>query len=190
MLTKFRDFTDEELLDAMRYDSEAAFTELYHRFWKKLFVVAANKLQDQAVAEELAQDILADVWQRRHSIHITTTMQAYMAVSMKYKIIDYLAHLNYRQRYQIHIQSTGTPLDYGTEKWLNFEELRGRLEQYVNDLPEKCRLVYQLSREKGYKNQRIAHEQGISEKTVEAHLTRALKLLRRKLSHFIFSFLF
>ncbi|WP_345232486.1 RNA polymerase sigma-70 factor [Olivibacter ginsenosidimutans] len=190
MLTKYGSFTDEQLLEHVQQNSEEAFTELYHRFWKKLFVVAANKLQDKAVAEELAQDLLADVWQRRHSIRITTTLQAYMAVSMKYKIIDYLAHLNHRQKYQAYIQSTGTSLDHGTEKWLNFEELRVRLEQYVNDLPEKCRLVYQLSKEQGYKNQQIAQEKGISEKTVEAHLTRALKVLRRKLSHFLFSLLF
>jgi len=190
MLTKYGSFTDEQLLEHVQRNSEEAFTELYHRFWKKLFIVAANKLQDKAVAEELAQDLLADVWQRRHSIRITTTLQAYMAVSMKYKIIDYLAHLNHRQKYQAYIQSTGVPLDHGTEKWLNFEELRARLEQYVKDLPEKCRLVYQLSKEQGYKNRQIAQEQGISEKTVEAHLTRALKVLRHKLSHFIFSFLF
>ncbi|MGX5687846.1 RNA polymerase sigma-70 factor [Arcticibacter tournemirensis] len=183
-------WTDEKLLELTREDNRAAFTELYERYWKKLFVIAANKLKDIAVAEELTQDILADVWQRRDSIRITTTFSAYLAVSMKYKVIDYLARQSRRNRYEEYMLTNGTKYDDSTENWLSFEELRGRLEKLVNALPEKCRLIYQLSREQGYSNKRIAAEQSISEKTVEAHLTRALKILRSKLSSFLFSLFF
>lgn len=183
-------WTDEKLLELTREDNRAAFTELYERYWKKLFVIAANKLKDIAVAEELTQDILADVWQRRDSIRITTTFSAYLAVSMKYKVIDYLARQSHRNRYEEYMLTNGTKYDDSTENWLSFEELRGRLEKLVNALPEKCRLIYQLSREQGYSNKRIAAEQSISEKTVEAHLTRALKILRSKLSSFLFSLFF
>ncbi|KAA8486277.1 RNA polymerase sigma-70 factor (ECF subfamily) [Arcticibacter tournemirensis] len=183
-------WTDEKLLELTREDNRAAFTELYERYWKKLFVIAANKLKDIAVAEELTQDILADVWQRRDTIRITTTFSAYLAVAMKYKVIDYLARQSHRNRYEEYMLTNGTKYDDSTENWLSFEELRGRLEKLVNALPEKCRLIYQLSREQGYSNKRIAAEQSISEKTVEAHLTRALKILRSKLSSFLFSLFF
>lgn len=183
-------WTDEKLLELTREDNRAAFTELYERYWKKLFVIAANKLKDIAVAEELTQDILADVWQRRDSIRITTTFSAYLAVAMKYKVIDYLARQSHRNRYEEYVLTSGNKYDDSTENWLSFEELRGRLEKLVNALPEKCRVIYQLSREQGYSNKRIAAEQSISEKTVEAHLTRAMKILRSKLSSFLFLFFF
>jgi RNA polymerase sigma-70 factor (ECF subfamily) len=59
----------------------------------------------------------------------------------------------------------------------------------VKGLPEKCRIVFQLSREKGYSQKQIAAELGIAEKTVEAHLSAALRRLRTGLSH-LFTFLF
>lgn len=183
-------WTDEKLLELTREDNRAAFTELYERYWKKLFVIAANKLKNVAVAEELTQDILADVWQRRDTIRITTTFSAYLAVAMKYKVIDYLARQSNRNRYEEYVLTNGTKYDDSTENWLSFEELRGRLEKLVNALPEKCRVIYQLSREQGYSNKRIATEKSISEKTVEAHLTRAMKILRSKLSSFLFSLFF
>lgn len=183
-------WTDEKLLELAREGDRAAFTELYRRYWKKLFVVAANKLKNAAVAEELTQDILADVWQRRDHIRITTTFSAYLSVAMKYKVIDYLARENHRNRYETYILANGKQYDDSTENWLSFEELRERLERLVNDLPEKCKIVYQLSREQGFSNKRIATEQHISEKTVEAHLTRAMKILRSKLGSFFFSLFF
>ena len=65
-----------------------------------------------------------------------------------------------------------------TEDWLEFEELKSRLELLVSNLPEKCRLVYKMSRENGMSQKQIAEEFCISEKTVEAHIGKALKVLR------------
>jgi len=176
---------DEQLMELTRNGDRAAFTELYQRYWKKLFVVAANKLKDHAVAEELAQDILADIWYRRKQINITTTVNAYLSVALKYKIIDFMARLNHRQRYQN--QLADNPQDNSTQDWLSFVELKDRLSRLVNNLPEKCRIVYELSRDKGYTHKQIAIELGIAEKTVEAHLSKALKNLRAKLGSFLFS---
>lgn len=183
-------WTDEKLLELARDDDGLAFTELYERYWKKLFAVASNKLKNMEVAEELAQDILADVWQRRKSIRITTTFSAYLAVAMKYKVIDYLARQNHRARYEEYLRHYKLPYDDTTEAWLSFDDLRTRLEKLVNDLPDKCRVVYELSKEHGYSNRRIALERSISEKTVEAHLTRAMKILRSKLTSLIFFIFF
>jgi RNA polymerase sigma-70 factor (family 1) len=182
--------TDQELTALLKKDDRDAFTELYDRYWKKLFVIATNKLKDKAVAEELAQDILADIWQRRNSITITTTFNAYLSVALKYKIIDYLARLHHRNDYEAYIASRQSDRDDYTQNWLSFEELRQRLEQYVQELPEKCRVVYQMSKEQGYSHKDIAADQGISEKTVEAHLTRAMKTLRGKLGDTHFFILF
>lgn len=183
-------WNDEQLLELTRDDDRAAFTELYHRYWKRLFVVAANKLNDQAIAEELVQDILADLWYRRKQINITTTLSAYLSVALKYKIIDYMARLNHRLKYEAYAALNNSLEDDVTQDWLGFEELKDRLSKLVNALPEKCRIVYQLSREQGYSQKQIARKLGIAEKTVESHLAKALKNLRTKLSSFLFVFFF
>ena len=68
---------------------------------------------------------------------------------------------------------------------LEFDELKSRLETLVSNLPEKCRLVYKLSREQGLSQKQIAREYGISEKTVEAHIGKALKALRTGLGQLL-----
>ena len=78
--------------------------------------------------------------------------------------------------------------DSSTEQWLGFDELKERIARLVANLPDKCRLVYQLSKESGYSQREIALHLNISEKTVEAHVNRAMKVLRTGI-RFLFFFL-
>ncbi|GAA4312910.1 RNA polymerase sigma-70 factor [Compostibacter hankyongensis] len=175
----------------LRYGDSAAFTEIYNRFWDKLFSVAVNKLDgDLELAEELVQDIFLDVWQRRKTLAITGKLSAYLATAMKYKVIDSRIK---RKRAKDFLQNAALypPIaDTSTEEQLSFDELRDRLAALVKELPRKCRLVYTLSKEAGFSQKEIARRLNISEKTVESHLSRAMKLLRAGLQHIFIFFLF
>jgi len=176
-------YTDNGLFELVAQGNEAAFTALYERYWDKLFAVAANQLDDLALAEELVQDVLLDLWQRRASISLTGELQAYLAVAMKYRVIN--AQLR-RKRFREYQQKAAGQMvaDHSTEQLLSFEELRHQLARYVHRLPERCRLTYQLSREQGLSHKEIANVMNISEKAVEHNLSRAIKSLRESLRHF------
>src|SRR5258708_29149835 len=80
---------DDRLVELLRSGNDAAFTEIYNLYWKKLFTVAANKLNhDLKLAEELVQDIFLDLWRRRETLEIKTSLSLYLAAAMKYKIIE------------------------------------------------------------------------------------------------------
>ena len=177
-------YSDTELLDLLRSGDRTAFSEIYNRYWKRIFTVAVNKIGQLEEAEEIVQDIFVSMWNRRESIIITTTLNAYLSVSVKYRVIKILAKRNLYNKftdYSLHILS---PTDNSTQNWLEFEELKSQLETLVAQLPEKCRLVYKLSREEGMSQKQIAKEFDISEKTVEAHIGKALKHLRTGLGQF------
>jgi RNA polymerase sigma-70 factor (family 1) len=176
---------DKELTCLLQAGDEHAFTEIYNRYWKKLFSIAANKIKDLDEAEEIVQDIFISLWKRRNELGVIDTLSPYLSVSVKYRVIKILDKRNNQQKYSDYSQHTASLTDDSTQQWLEFEELRSRLAAFVADLPEKCRLVYQLSREAGYPQKKIAIEMGISEKTVEAHLSKALKTLRARLSQFL-----
>ena len=176
---------DNELVDKLSTGDSYAFTEIYNRYWKKLFTVAANKIDDLDEAEEIVQDIFISLWRRREELNVIDTLSAYLAVSVKYKVIKVLDKRNNRQKYIGYSKDHINIADNYTEEWLEFEELKSRLAIFVAELPEKCRMVYQLSREAGYTQRKIAEELNISEKTVEAHLGKALKVLRTRLSQFL-----
>jgi len=176
---------DKALAGLMSGDDRRAFTEIYNRYWKKLFSIAANKIHDLDEAEEIVQDIFVSLWRRRDQLNVIDTLSSYLAVSVKYRVIKALDKRSSQQKYANYSKSYLNIVDNTTEQWLEFEELKGRLMVFVTELPEKCRLVYQLSRDAGYSQKMIAEEMGISEKTVEAHLGKALKTLRARLSQFL-----
>ena len=184
-----KSYTDSELLSLLRQGVESGFTEIYNRYWKNLLVVAANKTRDLDEAEEIVQDIFVSLWNRRETLEITSSLNNYLAVSVKYRVIKALAKKNHRQKFAEQNLQNNILLDDSTQEWLEFEELQQQLQELVAALPEKCRLVYQLSRESGYSQKQISEELGIAEKTVEAHLSKALKSIRNGLNHFLYTFL-
>lgn len=180
--------TDSDLFKLLKMDDKQAFTEIYMRYWKKLFTVASHKLASLEEAEEVVQDIFTALWNRRATSVLTSDLSKYLAVSVKYRVIKTLDRRYNQQRY---INSLGqhAQVDDATQEWLAFDELREELAKYVQQLPEKCRLVFQMSREAGYSQKQISEKLDISEKTVEAHLGKAFKVLRSKLASFMITLL-
>ena len=179
-------YDEKELLLLLANGDEFAFTEIYNYYWKNLFSVASLKLNNPSEAEELVQDIFLDLWKRRKELQITSSLNAYLAAAVKYKIINILAKRNHHLSYSNHAEKNSNNTDLSTEQWLSFQELQGRLGKLVIALPQKCRLVFQLSRDAGLSQKAIASELGIAEKTVESHLSKAIQTLRLGLKSLLF----
>lgn len=183
-------YTDGELLQLLKNSDEAAFTEIYHRYWKLMFAVAANKLNDLSIAEDLVQDVFTDIWNRRDTLTVNGSLRAYLAVAMKYKVIDARIRRNKINLHETNAVSHLPEADNSLEQTVHFSELKIRLAKLVADLPEKARLVYQLSKEDGFAHREIAAQLRISEKNVEYHLYRAIKVLRTRLGQIFMISLF
>lgn len=176
---------DDELYALLRQDNEEAFTLLYHRYWKRMLYKAMLKLQSETDAEEVVQDTFVDIWKGRHRIAIQHTFHTYIAAIVRYKVMAKMA-VNKKQ-----IQNNVTDLgqlhiaDNSTEQWLSFYDLQQEIETAIKALPEKCQLIFRMSREAGKSDKQIAQDLDISQKTVEAHITRALKSLRTSINQFL-----
>lgn len=176
-----KNYTDEQLLQLMARDNRDAFTELYNRYWDKTFAVAYHRLDDEHEAEEVVQEVFLSIWQRRASLKLTHTVATYLSVAIKYKVIN---HLDRQYRKQQHLDELAFTLhetDDSTIQWLEEKELRQRLNHSISLLPEKCRIVFLLSRDENKTYAEIAAELDISQKTVEAHMSKALNSLRQSL---------
>lgn len=184
MPKRFSHIDDEGLMNVLRYN-EDAFTEIYNRYWDRLLYMAAIKLKSLALAEELVQDVFLDIWKRRQEIQITGNLESYLSVAIKYRIINALAKMKREQA----MRENQLAVEVSTEPWLDERELSKNLQILVSKLPEKCRITYQLSREEGLPLKEIAHKMAVSQKAVEANLTRTLKLLRFGLRKMLLSLL-
>jgi len=182
-------YADHDLLLLLKQSNDDAFTEIYLRYWDKLIVVAMHRLGNMEEAREVVQTVFCNLWRKRASLEITHTLNTYLATAIKYEVFKQFASKNRQQRFQKRVLLGWEEAATDTEEYLQANELQARISSLVKELPEKCRIVFQLSREKGYSQKQIAAELGIAEKTVEAHLSAALRRLRSGLSH-LFSFLF
>ncbi|GGH64166.1 DNA-directed RNA polymerase sigma-70 factor [Filimonas zeae] len=161
-----------------------AFREIYRRYWDKLFYLAAKKLKSPEEAECLVQDVFVDIWQRRQQLNVREALDGYLVVAVKYRIINVMAKRDRARTWQQHTSNTSAPAE-----WLKYHELKDWLDKTVARLPEKCRIVYQL-KSAGYSQKEIARQMQVSEKTVETHISRALKVLRTGFNHLLFMLLF
>jgi RNA polymerase sigma-70 factor (ECF subfamily) len=174
---------DEHLFSLLKNDDERAFTELYERYWKKLLVRANILLNSREDAEELVHDIFVSLWNKRDTLVILHSFHTYIAAMLQYGCFKILA-----KRRHLRIKKTAgadpDPVDFSTQQWLDFNDLRNEMEMAVNRLPDKCRLIFRLSREEHLSDKEIARRLDLSVNTVRTQMHRALQRLRASLSTF------
>ena len=176
----YESFTDTQLISLLQNGDQGAFSEIYKRFWDKIFAVAYHRLTDRTEAEEVVQEVFMSLWKRRSSLQIRHALHTYLSVATRYQIINRQSR-DYLKKKGISIEEVAEQGIDTTQLWFSERELRQELDKHINELPQKCRLIFKMSRELYKSNTEIAEELNVSEKTVEAHITRALKILRGKL---------
>lgn len=175
--------TDHELAGLLTVDDEAAFNELYQRYWERLYVVARQRTDDAYEAEEIVQDIFCNLWRKRSTFELMKGFQYYFSVAVKFEVINRMAKKSRESRVKKEILVWSSPVDESTSDLLDFNELQNQLALTIRVLPEKCMLVFKLKHEHGYSQKQIAQELNIAEKTVEAHLAKARKTIRAKFGY-------
>jgi len=173
--------TDRELLERLRQGDSAAFDEIFRTWYGPLVGTAERMLRDRAVAEELVQDVMLELWRRRETLAADGSAQAYLFQATRNRVLNHLRHLKIEQRSEpdVREESSSTPhADAGVVE----EELDVAVQRAVQSLPDRCREVFELSRVHGLKYAEIARQLGISVKTVEAQMGKALRTLRERLA--------
>ncbi|SMC46762.1 RNA polymerase sigma-70 factor [Pedobacter africanus] len=176
----YQTLLDKELLDLMKADNEHAFSEIYKRNWKKLYKSALNVLDDHDAALDIVQEVFVWFWNHRADLKIYS-IQSYLFVAVKYKVANYIRKEKVRGAFYERIRLADVARTFDDTS-LEVKELIEFIKDFTADLPERCREVFELSRHENLNNKEIALKLGISEKTVENHLTVALKKLRKKMN--------
>ncbi|CAG4994525.1 hypothetical protein DYBT9275_01411 [Dyadobacter sp. CECT 9275] len=178
MNQQYLSLSDEEIIVLIRsQDDKAAFQELYERYFRVLFNYAYSKINDEFSAQEIVQELFVNLWQQRYRNEILSC-RPYLFAVVKKLIISYYRKEHTRQHHYsqwgIYRSDESTVT---TDQEAITSDLRNRYEEGLHLLPPKCREVFVLSRQ-GLSNKEIALQLVISEKTVEQHITKALRILR------------
>ncbi len=166
---------DLQLMTLLKKGSERAFTEIYNRYWGKLLAIAYKHTKDKSASEEILQEVFLSLWNRKAIVEIQS-LQGYLATAVKFSIFK--QHQRQRRRLELERTEYNVQLISDDENEIDARFLKEYINGIVEQLPEKCQLVFRYSRESGMNIPEIAQEMNIAEKTVESHLTKALKTIR------------
>lgn len=166
--------------------SQEWFEQAYRRSARKLCIVCHNVVGDQEIASEIVHNVFLSVWERRDVLKLEGELDHYLFRAVKLASLEYIRTKAIRARHLNDIASMEKNEVNTTEEQLAFYELRDRISVLTSGLPPQSREVFTLSREKGLSNRAIAMSLNISDKTVEAHISKALKYLREHLTDYRF----
>jgi len=168
---------DLELLDLIREDKEAAFEELYNRHWKDLYNAAYKRLADEYRSEELVQETFVNLYLKKDTLVITSTLSAYMHTVLKYKVLDEVRKRMSSKAYLDSLLHHPVADSADVHQLLERKEIKEQFVVFSETLPKKCKEVFLLKQE-DLSNKKIAEALQISEKTVEGHVSHARKLMK------------
>ena len=164
---------------------EPAFEQVFKTHFKSLHAYACTILKDEAEAEEMVQQVFFKLWERSENLSITGSVTAYLYRAVHNESLNYLKHLKVRSNYHLHVAYSMKNQSDNASKKVVAAELEKKIHDAMNELPEQCRTIFQMSRFDEMKYREIADKLDISVKTVENQMGKALKLLRAKLVDFL-----
>jgi RNA polymerase sigma-70 factor (ECF subfamily) len=176
---------DLELFGRIRKDDEAAFESLFRTYYKSLCYFAYKIVKDNIVAEEIVQDLFFHIWEKRVTIELFTSVKSYLFKSIHNNSLKYLRHQKIVIEHQTKVKSDQVLPFELQENYAEIGEMMHIINQTLEEVPQRTREIFQLNRDEGLKYQEIAEKLDISVKTVEAHITSILKLLRKNLKDYL-----
>lgn len=175
--------SDEELFvfNKMVEGDKEAFRFFFEKYYPDLCNLVNLYLHDPVMAEEIVQDIFIYLWEKKENIKIESSLKSYLLRASKNRSLNYIRN----EKTKLNIHNKLADFDKGTiempDSVMDSNQLREIINAAIDSLPERCREIYILGKERSMSYKEISEELGISVKTVEAQMGKALKKLREQL---------
>lgn len=182
-----KEYSDEQLFELLKAGHEKALEELIDRYWESMYKMVGYTFEDPHLAEDIVQEVFIQVWDTRQKINLRHSLKAYLFASTRYAIYRHVKKERLEQERLdeadfLYIEN------FNPQNELEYTELLLRVEEIVDQLPSRCREVYELSRVEQLTHKEIAAQLNLSPKTVENQLTIALRKLRKGLYRLLWLF--
>ncbi len=172
------DSREQEWLYALRKGDEEALRHIFDQHYPLLLADVYRIIPDQDTCQDLAQEVFVELWRKREQLDIHSSLRAYLRRAAVNRALTFL-------KSQRHLQFDGNDWEHAADTSVQDirrqeqqETLEQALHRAIATLPEKCRIVFSLSRFDQLSHREIAEQLGISVKTIENQITKAMRLLR------------
>ena len=177
--------TDPDIIPKIAQGNKSAFETLFKSHYANLCGYAVKYVWEPDEAEEIVQDLFFNLWNKRSSLYISSSIESYLFRAVRNACLNYLKHRKVRENYAVAAQENHNPGLRLNDNPIETLELQKRIDEAIDALPPERKKVFMLSRHEGLKYKEIADALGISVKTVEAQMGKALKFLKEELKEFM-----
>jgi RNA polymerase sigma-70 factor (family 1) len=169
-------FSEPDCLRRLKQDDERAFDALFRHYSALVYRFAYSYLKSRPAAEEIVQECFIKIWEKREQLRDDIPLKGYLFTTAHHAVLNELRRDQHHLRLHGHVAAT-SPASVANEA--EYQEMEALYLAALDRLPPKQREVFVLSRQQGLSYPEIAERQGVSVKTVEAHIMQALKTLRK-----------
>ena len=183
---------NKQLLELLEDGDEASFKVVYNQFYSRLFYFVSEYIPNKDLVENILQDTFLTLWEKKSKLQTDTNLNAYLYTVAKNNSLKKLRDQRYRQAlfqpaplsdFELELQAGA--LDKLDTSEILFSEIEQIVQKTLDTLPPQCKLVFELSRFQHRKNTEIAEALHISPKTVEGHMTKAIKAFKMSLKDYL-----
>jgi RNA polymerase sigma-70 factor (ECF subfamily) len=176
-----------KLVKSTKSKEEQTFELIFRRYYVRLCGFANKFIGDAAESEEIVQEAFLNVWKNRERLNLDDDIRPYLFKSVQNLCYNFLEHQKVADKYYQVIEEVykNQKENYNTFESVMYSELQTKVDEAIDSLPRKCKEIFCLSRRDGFKYNEIAEKLHISVKTVETQMSRALVILRKKLSDYL-----
>lgn len=181
----------EDIIRRLKKDDKSAVDELFSYYYPRLYHFSKSILKIETGIDDILQEVFVKIWLNRNKISNIETFNAYIFTITKNEVLNLIRSNLRDQTFKEEFFLRSVAEEYQTQNQVEFDEIKSGIDRIVASLPEKRQQVFVLSRTEGLSNKEIAQQLNISEKTVEDHITHAIKHIKTSIKDMgVISFLY
>ncbi len=173
----------DKIIAGLAKDNEASLEELFNYYYPRLYNFSKSFLKVEDGIDDILQDVFVKIWQNRKKINSTVTFNSFIFTITRNLLLNELRNRLYDENMKEKVMKLSVAQEYSSMEQIEYKDLKERVDKIIDELPERRKEIFLLSRSEGLSHKEIAEKLGIQTKTVEYHITLAIKYLKDNLEN-------
>jgi RNA polymerase sigma-70 factor, ECF subfamily len=178
------------LLGNIKNNDKASFSIVFTQYYKDLVTFSYGIVRNLNTAEEIVQDVFIKLWENRASLIIDRSLKSYLLKSVQNHSLNWLQHLKVQSRFVSYTRDHQLLSNNETENYILHSELEHNLQEALNKIPLEYARAFRMNRFENLSYPEIAQILGVSTRTIEVRISKALSFLRNELKEFLLLVIF
>lgn len=176
--------SETELLALLQRGVHKAMEDIYRLYWEEVLDAAYKRLRDEEIAQDICQEIFISLWENRERIQVKGSLSAYFHGAVKFRVINYFRSSQLKEKHKEDLSLLiREETACSAAQALMLKDLHQQVEEAIQELPDKMRVIFSMSRQEEKSIREISEELNLSAQTVKNQISSALKVMKKRLSY-------